>query len=904
MIKILEIFLNGLLDLIKIKKSKNIMSVKKSYRVLGLALCGVTFAAFCYAGASGSVSSDSIPEAKYTTEKQAAVTAKRVSKKEAARLRALRQLDSIANEKAKPVAPQAGSIEAVLRPATVEGFAQDRGVLYPVVQDGKYYLLMPTAVLGKDFLVVNRLSRASALVRAGFSGYAGDQINESMIRFRMSDDGKNVFLEDICTRDIPRDTAGVMYNSLMRSNLQAIAHSFDIKGANQAKDTVLVEITDFLNGDSELISFSAQSKDGYRIGNLQRDKSYVKSLRSYPSNTEIRTVKSYLVSAGEPWSQRSRSMQPATFEINSSFVMLPTEPMRPRYADPRVGYFTETYTDYDINPQGVKDVAMITRYKLEPRPEDMERYLAGELVEPAKPIIYYIDPTTPAKWVPYLIQGVDDWQKAFEAAGFKNAVMGKVAPTPEEDSTWSLEDARFSAIVYKPSDIPNASGPHVRDPRSGQIIESHINWYHNVMQLLKRWYMVQAGPNDPQAWGMEFPDSLMGQLIRFVSSHEVGHTLGLRHNFGATSQMPVDSLRNAEFLAKHGHTPSIMDYSRFNYVVQPEDSIPQFLLYPRIQDYDHWAIEYGYRYFPGFESAAEEKKMLSRLITERTAANPRLWFGNERSTRDPRSQAEDLSDNQMVAGELGIRNLKRVMANLPAWTMTPDEGYFNLYTMHNEVIKQFIVYNWAVAKWVGGVYESISPSCSQQSVYRPVEKSKQKEAMQFLDRQLFTTPSWIMDPAVLDKTGMPVTEVANTLIINTLDKVLSEAQLIRLAEAESQAQRAGGVYTVAEFYNDLNSIIFRELYTNGKPDAYRRLLQKNYVSSLMELAGYPALGVAANTASTGVGGLEPRTTDVASMAEYQLSVLQKKLATATSVDPVVKAHYQYLSNKIKELSKI
>lgn len=890
------------------------MRFSNNIKKLGFIFCGVSMAAFGFAhsGFIGEGDSEFLPHGvqDYSIDAPSSPGApdmpkKRMSKKEAALKRVQDSIAAAAlqQQSDKVVAPQAGSIEAVLRPTTQRG---GNGVFIPVVQDGKYYLLMPTRVIGKDFLVVNRLAKASAMVRSGYEGYSGDQINESMIRFRMSQDGKNVFVENICTRDMPRDTTGVMYQSLMRSTMQPIAYSFDIKGTNSAKDTVLVDITDFLNGDSELISFSPQNKDTYHIGNLQRDKSYVKSINCYPTNAEIRTVKSYLVSVAEPWNQRSRSMENATFELNSSIVMLPPVAMRARYSDPRVGYFTEQYTDYNLNPQGIKSIGMIARYRLEPKSEDMQRYLAGELVEPQKQIVYYIDPTTPKAWVPYLIQGVNDWQVAFEAAGFKNAIIGKVAPTVEQDSTWSLEDARFSAIVYKPSDIPNASGPHVKDPRSGEIIESHINWYHNVMQLVKRWYMVQAGPNDPKAHSMEFPDSLMGDLIRFVSSHEVGHTLGLRHNFGATACVPVDSLRSASFLARNGHTASIMDYSRFNYVAQPEDSITPQLLYPRIQDYDRWAIEYGYRYFPDFESAAEEKKMLSRWITERTAANPRLWFGNERSINDPRSQSEDLSSNQMLAGELGIRNLKRVAANLPQWTMTPDEGYSNLMTMHNEVIKQFIVYNWAVARWIGGVYENITPSCQQTAVYMPVERVKQREAMQFLDKQLFTTPAWLMDPKILNLTGMAGTEVAQTVIGNTFDRVLSQAQLMRMMEAE-MLYGAKNVYTVTEFYSDLNNLIFKEIVSVGagaKADGYRRMLQKEYISALMELAGYAPLGVKGDVVTS--GAQNPKVTDIASMANYQLTLLGKRLSIAaatSSKDAMAKAHYQYLSDQIKQLYK-
>ncbi|RZM03213.1 MAG: DUF5117 domain-containing protein, partial [Pedobacter sp.] len=329
---------------------------------------------------------------------------------------------------------------------------------------------------------------------------------------------------------------------------------------------------------------------------------------------EISTVKTYgLTAAPNPMGGGAPSAMgggaPAgssTIELNTSLVILPKVPMKSRYFDPRVGYFTVGYTDFDLNPQGVKEIELIKRWRLEPKPQDLARYKRGELVEPAKPIVFYIDPATPKKWVPYLKAGVNDWAKAFEKAGFKNAVMAKEAPSAKEDSTWSIDDARHSAIVYKPSEIANASGPSISDPRSGEIMESHINWFHNVQSLVHDWYMIQTAAVDPRARKMTFSDELMGDLIRFVSSHEVGHTLGLRHNYGSSSTVPTELLRDKKFVEANGHTPSIMDYARFNYIAQPEDNISSKGLYPRIGDYDKWAIECGYKYFPEAKNAQQE----------------------------------------------------------------------------------------------------------------------------------------------------------------------------------------------------------------------------------------------------------------------------------------------------------
>ena len=421
---------------------------------------------------------------------------------------------------------------------------------------GKYYFEITDSIYGKDLLVVTRISQASAALRSGFIGYAGDHLNTAVVRFEKGMNGK-VLLRKVLNVERSNDTLG-MYQSVQRSSFMPILASFDVKAALADSSKVLIEVTKLFESDNEELFISKSTKSALGLNLLQSDKTFISSINTYPLNAEIKVVKSYSAKKGV-----------ASMELNSSIIMLPEVPMRPRYHDSRVGFFTESYTDYDKNPQGVDVTRMITRWRLEPKPEDVERYKAGELVEPAKPIIYYIDPSTPKKWVPYLMQGVNDWEPVFRAAGFKNAIMAKLAPTKEEDSTWSLEDARYSAIVYKPSTVPNASGPHVSDPRTGEILESHVNWYHNVMSLLHNWYFIQCAPLDTAARKMVFSDSLMGQLIRFVSSHEIGHTLGMQHNFAASSAYPVEKLRDRNFVKENGHTLSIMDYSRFNYVAQP-----------------------------------------------------------------------------------------------------------------------------------------------------------------------------------------------------------------------------------------------------------------------------------------------------------------------------------------------
>ncbi|HSB92069.1 MAG TPA: zinc-dependent metalloprotease, partial [Flavitalea sp.] len=591
----------------------------------------------------------------------------------------------------------------------------------------KWFFEIRDSILGKDILVVNRISKAPINTRSGFFGYAGDEINENVIRFERGPNNK-LFIRSISFSVYAPDSSKPMYRSVMNSNIQPIAAAFDIKAFSPDSLGSVIDVSEYLNGDNEIMFFAPSIKSSLRLGSLQSDKSYVVDIRNYPINTEIRTVKTYTRSnsgivIGGP-APTAPSAGFSTFELNTSILLLPSKLMRPRFYDDRVSYINTSFTDFDADPQGVQDVSMVTRWRLDVRHGDLDKYKRGELVEPVKPILYYIDPGTPAKWIPYLIQGVNDWQKAFEKAGFKNAIIARVAPTKEEDSTWSMEDARYSAIVYKPSDIPNASGPHVHDPRTGEILESHINWYHNVMRLLRNWYLVQGAASDPRARKAVFSDTLMGQLIRFVSSHEVGHTLGLPHNMGASSATPVEKLRDVKWLSANGHTASIMDYARFNYVAQPEDKVGLDGVYPRINDYDNWAIEWGYRVYPDL-SEEKEKQLLNKLVIEKSS-NPRLRFLHA-DGMDPRAQTEDLGDNAMKAGDYAIKNLKRIVPELPNWLKEEGKDYTSLEEVYNEVLLHFQRYMSHAITNIGGIYTDNKTTEQPGGVFSIVPKATQKE---------------------------------------------------------------------------------------------------------------------------------------------------------------------------------
>ncbi|RZK45834.1 MAG: DUF5117 domain-containing protein, partial [Pedobacter sp.] len=615
--------------------------------------------------------------------------------------------------------------------------------------EDKYFFEIADSILGRDILVVSRISKSGADLRAS-QGYAGDQINSNVVRFEKGPNNR-IFLRKVSFRTYSPDSTSSMYQNLQRSNIQAIAASFNVAAYTPTKNGSVIDVTTYLNSDNEIFYFSSPaSKTRFRLGAQQADRSYITNVRSFPTNVEVTAVKTYAQTAPAGAAPGGAASGASTLEINASMVILPKVPMKPRMFDPRVGYFAVGYTDFDANPQGVKDVSLIKRWRLEPHPKDMAKYLRGELVEPMKPIIFYIDPATPKKWVPHLIAGVNDWQKAFEKAGFKNAIIGKEAPTYAQDSTWSIDDARNSAIVYKPSEIANASGPSISDPRSGEIMESHINWFHNVQSLLRNWYIIQTAATDPRARTMQFSDELMGDLIRFVSSHEVGHTLGLRHNYGSSSTVPTERLRDKAWVEANGHTPSIMDYARFNYVAQPEDKISKKGLYPRIGDYDDWSIDWGYRIY-NKDNVDDMAKINVRTIE--AAKNPRLWFGTETNPDDPRSQNEDLSDNAMLASGYGIKNLQVILPKLTEWTKGKNEGYDDLQEMYGQLTSQYIRYMGHVTKNVAGILET--PKMVEQGgvIYERNAAAKQREAMAFLNAQLFKTPTWLINKQILDVTG-------------------------------------------------------------------------------------------------------------------------------------------------------
>ena len=755
--------------------------------------------------------------------------------------------------------------------------------------ENDWYLEVPDSLLGRRMLAVTRFVSNTT----GAGTYGGEEVGEAMIYWEKAPNGNLLLRADVI--DIQADADQVISKAVKVSSENPIVASFKPEKGGTA-GTTRIKANSLFEGDTQIFSLDARTKRQYNLGGLKGDASFLNSIRTYPINTEVTVTKTYNYNAptgmpGQGGPQQATRNLPAgreagtvTVVLNTSILLLPETPMQQRWFDPRVGYFAGGYSEFSDDQQGVKDIRFITRWRLEARPEDVERQKRGELVEPVKPIVYYIDPATPKQWRKYLIAGVNDWQAAFEQAGWKNAIHAE--EWPEDNPDMSLEDARFSVIRYLASPIANAYGPNVHDPRSGEILESHIGWSHNVMTLVHDWYQVQAGAVDERARKIKYDDELMGDLIRFVSSHEVGHTLGLRHNMGSSSQTPVEKLRDKEWVEAHGHTVSIMDYARFNYVAQPEDGIGKAGLYPRINDYDKWAIEYGYK--PTyFKTAKEDHLYWNKIIIERLAQNPRLWFGGEGRDGDPRALTEDLGDDAVAASNYGIRNLKRTITEIPAWNAEEADMFTNVSRMYEALVGQYNRYLGHVSANIGGRFIT-NHSIEQPDLtkYAPVPKKRQKAALDFLNENLFKKPSWLVEvPYIWD-----ITDTPDNYLYNLVNNVVSASNLLsiqKLNRLQQFAEYDASSYKPEEYLSDLEGMIFTELGKGGKVDSYRRYLQRRYVTAALSVIGSDAA----------------RTADGRNLLAGQLADIQKRAAKAKFSDAATQAHWQTLARQIETALK-
>ncbi|GAB3327095.1 zinc-dependent metalloprotease [Marivirga atlantica] len=740
----------------------------------------------------------------------------------------------------------------------------------------KHYFEISDDLLEKEILIVSRIS--GHVKGLNFGGAGMKSRPQQVIRFQKKD--HQLLLRSVSYNSVA-DENDPIYLSVKNNNFEPIIESFKIEALGKDSSSYVINVDDFFTTDVPLIGalYDSQRK-AFKISTVDKSRSVIVHGKAFPENVEIRHILTYKGSE-LPDNQLTGAL---SIEMNQSMILLPEKPMVPRNFDERVGYFSIRQINYSSDAQKAESDRFITKWRLEP--SDWDAYNKGEAVEPVKPIVYYIDPATPNQWRKYIKQGVEDWQKAFEKAGLKNAIIAKDAPTKEEDPDWSPEDVRYSVIRYIATDIQNAQGPHVHDPRTGEILESDILWYHNVMNLLRNWYFVQTAAVNPEAQNIKFKDELMGELIRFVAAHEVGHTLGLPHNMGSSVAYPIDSLRSPEFTSTHGVAPSIMDYARFNYIAQPEDGIKNF--FPKIGEYDDWAIKYGYKPIPNIDLPEEEEPILNEWILEK-AGNPVYRYGRQRRDPiDPTAQTEDIGDDSMEASELGIANLKRIALKLMEWGTEPGENYDDLQELYNNVVGQYNRYMGHVTSNVGGVYEYYKTSDEDGAVYTHVDEEKQARAIAFLNKQLFATPEWLIDPAILSRIEEEgIVDRIKALQTRTFSRLLDGKRVKRILENE--ALNGANAYTAVEMMTDLRRSVFSELRSGKEIDTYRRNLQKNFVEELGNLL---------NTDNDDL-----RSTDIPSIAKGNLTLLKVEInrGIGRQSNTSSRFHLQYLSDRIDQL---
>jgi hypothetical protein len=701
----------------------------------------------------------------------------------------------------------------------------DEGIFTIHTIKEKVYYEIPKAELGKEFLWVSQIAKTTLGV-----GYGGQAAGNRVVKWERK--GNRILLRNVLY-DVIADPKLPVSRAVQAANNDTIIMAFNIEAFGK-DDSAVIDVSRLFT--NEVTEFSARTR--LRARGFDASRSFIEKTKSFPTNIEVQVSQTYtsppdMSPAGggpqipNPFAQGMRAGTNATVVMHYSMVKLPENPMMPRLFDERVGYFSIRKVDYGLDEQRAPARRYITRWRLEKKDPN------AEISEPVKPIVYYVDPATPSKWIPWIKKGIEDWQPAFEAAGFKNAIIAKEAPSKAEDPHWDAEDARYSVIRYLPSEIMNASGPHVHDPRTGEILESDIQYYHNVMNLNRNWYFLQVGPLDARAKKLPLPDDLMGRMVQYVIAHEVGHTLGFQHNMKASATYPVEKLRDAEWLKTMSHTPTLMDYSRFNYVAQPEDNIPVEALVPQIGPYDKWATMWGYKPIPGAKSSEEEKKTLDQWAREQDA-KPYLRFSTAFSRgSDPGENTEAVGDADAIAATaLGIKNLKRVADMLLPATSRPGEPYDDLTELYGGMMNQWATELNHVTGIVGG-FNSQQKHGGQDGVrFVIVPKDRQAAAVRFLHENAFATPSWALKPDILRRIEPAgVLTRVNSAQERVLNSLLSNARFDRLVEQE--AIDGATAYRPAEFMADVRRGIWSEL--EGGPvriDVYRRKLQNSYIESL------------------------------------------------------------------------
>jgi len=683
----------------------------------------------------------------------------------------------------------------------------------------KLYFEIPDSLMGRDLLSLSRIAQVPTDLGAFTS--AGTKAAEQIIRFERN--GDRVLLRTISYGAVA-DSALAISQSVRVNNFEPVVAAFDIASLSEDSAGVVIDVTELYTTDVPAFSgMSQRLRTQYKVRRLDGKRSFIDDASAFPENVNVRHTMTY--EATEPPS--SRGTGTISMQMFQSFVLLPEEPMMARMADPRVGFFSVRQIDYGSDEQKADEREYIRRWRLVP--SDPAAYMRGELVEPVKPIVYILDPGTPEHWRPYFCKGVEDWNRAFEAAGFKDAVRCEMPPEPGEDSEFNPEDVRFSTVRYVASETRNATGPSVSDPRSGEIIESDIIWYHNHIRSYRNRLMIETGAANPQARSLTIDEELIGETMRQVIAHEIGHALGLPHNMIASSSFPVDSLRSPTFTSEYGVAPTIMDYTRQNYIAQPGDGVTRFVR--MVGPYDDYVIEWGYRWFPDVTTPEDEKRQLDALVLAR-ADDPMYRFRSSDGV-NPDAQTEDMGDDPVLASSYAVANMKRVVPNLIDWTSTPGRGYDDLGEIYGELVGMWSRYMGHVVTVVGGV--RVTPKTSDQAgtVYEVVAPEEQRAAMAFLTENVLQTPDWLLDTEILRRIeSAGAVDGLRRRQVSILNRLLDPERMQRLVEAEA-IDGVDQAYTLTEFMNNVTRGVWSELETEQPViDAHRRALQRGHIERL------------------------------------------------------------------------
>jgi len=775
----------------------------------------------------------------------------------------------------RPDADKAGLKEKKIKPydkVITKEAVSDSGLFIVHRLDGKFFYEIPVAKLNKEMLLVSRISRTPSV------GYGGEENNTEVIRWEQK--YEKILLRTVSYVNVAADSSPIA-RAVRAANFEEVIRAFPIQAFTKDSSAIVIDVTDMFLSDVGILTPNRSVRTQYKMSGLDRDRSFIDYIKSFPTNIEVENL---LTFSAEAPAQNSAT-RTMTFGMHHSMVLLPERPMTPRLADPRVGFFSLRQTDYSRPEAEAVQREYIVRWRLEPK--DTAAFLRGELVEPITPITYYIDPATPVQWRKWLKKGIEEWNPAFEAAGFKNAVRCLEPPTPEQDPDWSPEDARYSVIRYYPSPTENAYGPNIHDPRTGEIIESDIGWFHNIMKLQTSWYFTQA-VSDPKSRKLPYNDSLMGELVAFVAAHEFGHTIGMPHNMKASSAYPVDSLRSKTFCAKYGTAPSIMDYARFNYIAQPGDDVP---VRPQVGPYDLFATMWGYRPIIGARTSDEETDTLTAWA-KLTETNPMYRFGSQQwMIVDPSAQTEDLGDDAVKASTYGVANLKRIMGYLYESAYSEGKNFTLLSDLYDDVLGQWSREMGHVANIPGGVITERKVFGSPGPVFSIVAKDRQRGAVQFLRDQVFTTPLWLLDEKIAQLLQpSDVAQRLSSMQTRVLRTVMSSDKLLRLLDQQTRFTAAA--YSVDELLTDVEAAVFAEIQTKAPIDFYRRNLQRAYVQDLIDKSSAPSSS--GDFFMVFMRGPSTYSTDVRAIARQRLTTLKKTLSGLRSADALTRAHVEDL----------